>query len=282
MALKSCLSDKKTARTRSHRPQWVRCGFRTKVEHGPVKIWSSDLSRYSLLDNPRDGLYPPNLQGMAQNMSKYSRNSKTIITILPIIALLIAIPVTNVVASNQSSKNFAELVWGDGTLWSMVAPIHAPFPHPGASQGQEDFYEEAPQVPGLGFPESYQSNDCSHLGIIPGTNSTTCHHDHTLGSVPGDTGFRALWHVFLVVCGDNVVSVVYDSLNSCTSETVTGTPFPPGPTTLTLYLAKIVTIGGTPTPLTSEAAINSAVNAGLVTEIDTGVTFICPVQAYRG
>ncbi len=211
-------------------------------------------------------------------MPKYSRNSKTTIAILPIIALLIAMPVTNVVASNSSSKNFAELVWGDGTLWSMVAPP-SPIPHPGATQGQEDFYEEAPQGVGTSFPVSPQSNDCSHLGINPFLPHSDCSHDHTLGSVPGDTGFRALWHVFLVVCLNNAVSASTDH-GTCTSKTVTGTFFGDGPALL--HLASSVTIDGTPTPLTSEVAITSAFNAGLVTIIDTHVTFICPVQAFRG
>lgn len=208
------------------------------------------------------------------------QNKKTsLLVILPIIALLFALPIASVNASKQNSKNFAELVWGDGNLYSMVAPP-SPLPHPGAPQGQEDFYEEAPQVPSMGFPASYQQTDCTHLGLTPGTTNIPCFHDHTLGSVPGDPGFRALWHVFLVVCLGNQPSATAGS-SSCTAETVTGVPLG-GSSPITLNLAGSIVIDGTPTPLTSDSAINAAVGAGVVTIVDTGVTFICPVQLYSG
>jgi len=195
-----------------------------------------------------------------------------------VLALLVAIPVSAALASNSSSKNFAELVWGDGKSYSMVAPP-SPEPHPGAVQGQENFYEEAPQVPSAGFPISPQQDDCSHLGIVPGTNSVPCLHDHTLDTVPGDVGYRALWHVFLVVCLFNQPSATVGS-SSCSSETVSGTLFTGG--SVTLHLASVVVVNGTPTPLTSGPAIDAAVAAGVVTLIDTGVTFICPVQPFSG
>jgi hypothetical protein len=198
--------------------------------------------------------------------------------VLSVMAVLLAMPLGSVMASNSSSKNFAELVWGDGTLWSMVAPP-SPIPHPGASQGQEDFYEEAPQVPTAGFPVSPQSEQCDHIGIVPGTSNIPCYHDHTLGTVPGDAGFRALWHVYLVLCLNNQPSVTVGD-SSCTAESITGTLLSGG--VATLNLASSVYVHGTLTPLTSEAAINSAVSAGVVTIFDTGVTFICPVQPYSG
>ncbi len=211
-------------------------------------------------------------------MPKYQKIPRQILTLLPVIALLLALPVTNVLASNSSSKNFAELVWGDGTLWSMVAPP-SPLPHPGASQAQEDFFEEAPQAPSAGFPTSPQSDACDHLGIIPGT-STSCFHDHTLGSTPGTPGFTALWHVFLVVCLGNSPSASVGG-SSCTAGPVTGVPFG-GSSPITLNLAGSVVIDGVPTPLTSAAAVGSAEAAGVVSTIDTGVTFICPVQPFSG
>ena len=51
---------------------------------------------------------------------------------------------------------------------------------------------------------------------------------------------------------------------------------------LLVHLASVVTVGGAQTPLTSVSAIEAAESAGVVTIIDTGVTFICPVQAYKG
>lgn len=211
-------------------------------------------------------------------MSERSTKLGSITAIIFVTALLLAIPVASVVATNSSSKNFAELVWGNNAVYSMVAPP-SPIPHPGNIQGQEDFYEEAPQVASMGFPFSPQSSACEHLGIVPGTNTTGCWHDHTLGTVPGQTGFRALWHVKLVVCAGNAASSS-NSAGSCTSETVTGTLF--SGQTVTLHLAKVVTFGSTPTPLTSGPVIESAEALGIVTVIDTGTTFICPVQPFSG
>ncbi len=191
---------------------------------------------------------------------------------------LLAVEALPSFASNTSSKTFAELVWGDNTVWSMVAPP-SPTPHKGAPQAQEDFYEEAPQVPSAGLPISPQSDACEHLGFITGTNTTQCYHDHTLDTVPGDPGYRALWHVYLVVCFGNQPSFSSGS-SSCTSQARTG-QVAPG-VTVTWYLASTVVVAGTTTPLTSGSAIDAAVSAGVVTLLDTGVTFICPVQAYTG
>ncbi len=208
------------------------------------------------------------------------RSSKKIIprllAILAILAILF-LPMRGVVASNSSSHNFAELVWGNGTLWSMVAPP-SPLPHPGANQAQETFYEEAPQAAAVGFPTSPQSDACEHLGIIPGSNTTPCLHDHTITVTPGTHGgFGVLWHVFLVVCLGNAPMATVGT-SSCTSKTVSGTSFTGG--TSTLHLASTVMVSGTLTPLTSDAAVDMAKAAGIVTIIDTGVTFICPVQSF--
>ncbi len=213
---------------------------------------------------------------------KNGRSSKKIIsrlvTILAILAVLV-LPIRGVVATNSSSPNFAELVWGNGLLWSMVAPP-SPLPHPGANQAQETFYEEAPQVPSAGLPTSPQSNACEHLGIIPGSNTTPCFHDHTITVTPGTQGgFGALWHVILVVCLGNAPSATVGA-SSCTSETVSGASFGGGSSTL--HLASAVMVSGALTPLTSAAAVDAAESAGVVTEIDTGVTFICPVQPFNG
>ena len=213
---------------------------------------------------------------------KSVRSSKKMVSrllaILAILAVLV-LPMRGVVASNSSSHNFAELVWGNSTLWSMVAPP-SPLPHPGASQAQEAFYEEAPQAPDQGFPTSPQSNACEHLGIVPGSNTTPCFHDHTIAVTPGTHGgFGALWHVFIVVCLGNAPSAAVGT-SSCTSKTVSGTSFGGG--TSTLHLASAVMVSGTLTPLTSDAAVDTAKSAGIVTLIDTGVTFICPVQPFSG
>ena len=213
-------------------------------------------------------------------MKNVRSSKKTIPRLVAILAILavLALPIRGAVASNSSSNNFAELVWGNGTLWSMVAPP-SPLPHPGASQAQETFYEEAPQVPTAGFSTSPQSDACEHLGIVPGSNTTPCFHDHTIAVTPGTHGgFGALWHVFLVVCLGNAPTATVGT-SSCTSKTVTGTSFAGGATTL--HLASAVKISGALTPLTSDTEVNAANSAGIVTIIDTGVTFICPVQPFR-
>lgn len=201
-----------------------------------------------------------------------------IVAVLTLGSLLTVVALPSV-ASNTSSKNFGELVWGDGTLWSMVVP-RSPIPLPANSHSWEDLYEEAPQMPTAGFPTSPQSNACDHLGIIPGTNSTQCYHDHTIDVPPQNHGeYSAVWHVYLVVCLNNQPSYNAGS-NSCTSQTVSGIGLSGAPTTLNL--ASVVTISGTQTPLTSVSSIEAAETAGIVTIIDTGVTFVCPVQAYKG
>ncbi len=213
---------------------------------------------------------------------KNVRSSKKMISrLIPIVAILavLVLPIKGVVASNSSSNNFAELVWGNGSLWSMVTPP-SPLPHAGVSQAQETFYEEAPQLPATGFPTSPQSDACEHLGIIPGSNTTPCLHDHTIAVTPGTLGgFGALWHVFIVVCLNNALGATVGT-SSCTSTTVSGTSFMGSASTL--HLASVVKVSGTLTPLTSAAAVDAAEAAGVVSEIDTGVTFICPVQPFNG
>ncbi len=185
-------------------------------------------------------------------------------------------PLGGAVASISSSKNFAELVWGNRTSWSMLAPP-SPLPHLGATQAQQEFYEEAPQVPSVGSPISPQSDHCYHIGIIPGTNTDPCLHDRTIPVPPGDNrDFSALWHVFLAVCLGNAASATVGS-SPCTAGPVTGQLF--GTTGLTtLNLASSIVIGGTPTPLISAAAVEAAESAGIVAIIDIHVTLICPVQ----
>ena len=85
--------------------------------------------------------------------------------------------------------------------------------------------------------------------------------------------------MFLVLCPNNEPSVTVGS-SSCTAEAVSDTLFYGA--SAALNLASTVVISGTPTPLTSGPAVEAAVNAGVVTLVDTGVTFICPVQPYSG
>ncbi len=188
-------------------------------------------------------------------------------------ALILPGMTPTVQARTTSSPNFAELVWGNNQLWNMIAPP-ARFPIPANMMAHEDFYEEAPQHPGMGFPSSPQSSDCEHLGLA--STTTTCHHDHTVPIPNGNHGgFTVVWHVFLVLCVGNAASVTLGS-NSCVAETVSGTLLGGG--SVTLNLAQTVIVGGSTVPLTSDSAVEAASAAGIVTIFDSGVTFICPIQ----
>ncbi len=178
-------------------------------------------------------------------------------------------PMQTARASNLSSPFFGELVWGNNQLWQLLVPP-AQFIIPSNALAQENFYEAAPQIPTMGFPVSPQSDACEHLGIASPT--TGCFHDHIIPIPTANQGsFNVNWHVIVIVCFGNQASVTTTS-GSCTSQTVTGIGF--DGKSVTLNLAKVVTGG----PLTSVSAVETAENAGLVSEHDTGVTFICPIQ----
>jgi hypothetical protein len=175
-------------------------------------------------------------------------------------------------ADATASQHFGELVWGNSQLWALVAPP-SPLPMPSNMLSTEPFYELAPQIPSAGLPTSPQSFACEHLGIIPGTNSVPCAHDHVIPAPPGNAGaFNANWHVFLVLCSPTGVSS-----GACTPEVVSGTLFTGQQ--VSLPLAQSVTLPGTstPTPLTSVPLIQSALSSGAVIKVDTGVVFICTI-----
>ena len=103
-----------------------------------------------------------------------------------------------------------------------------------------DFYEVV-YPPGTG--KTPQCNPCDHQGngITPDD-----FHDHVLDSVPSNPGhgeFNPLWHVFVIA--------------------------PSGPSAVAAYSARL--------PLTSEAAIDHAIDDGLAVEIDTQFYFLCAV-----
>ncbi len=82
-----------------------------------------------------------------------------------------------------------------------------------------------------------------------GTGSSfTDFHDHVLDSIPAHPGhgeFNPLWHVFLIVPAD------------------------PSPAGQAAYAAML--------PMTSEAAVDAAVDSGVAQEIDTQFYFLCSV-----
>jgi len=88
-------------------------------------------------------------------------------------------------------------------------------------------------------------NPCDHPGP-PGDPRNF--HDHVLDSIPSDPGhgeFNALWHVF--------------AIRPANSSLATQTAF-----------AHLL-------PMTSEAAVDAAIAAGVAQEIDTGSYFLCSI-----
>jgi hypothetical protein len=90
-----------------------------------------------------------------------------------------------------------------------------------------------------------QCNPCDHAGdgITPDD-----FHDHVLDSIPPSPGhgeFNPLWHVLVILPADF------------------------SPATQAAYAARL--------PMTSEAAVDAAVAAGVAREIDTGGYFLCSI-----
>ena len=95
------------------------------------------------------------------------------------------------------------------------------------------------------WPAPPLCNPCDHPGPAGDPRN---YHDHVLDSIPSDPGhgeFNALWHVFAVRPANAL------------------------PATLAAYAARL--------PMTSEAAVDAAVDAGVAQEIDTGSYFLCSI-----
>ena len=91
------------------------------------------------------------------------------------------------------------------------------------------------------WPSPPLCNPCVH-------NGSAIYHDHVLDSIPSDPGhgeFNALWHV-LVVRPANAL-----------------------PATQAAYAARL--------PMTSEAAVDAAIAAGVAQEVDTHSYFLCSI-----
>ena len=91
------------------------------------------------------------------------------------------------------------------------------------------------------WPSPPLCNPCVH-------NGTAIYHDHVLDSIPSDPGhgeFNALWHVFVIRPANSL------------------------PATQVAYAARL--------PMTSEAAVDAAIAAGVAQEIDTQSYFVCSI-----
>ncbi|MDP9332469.1 MAG: hypothetical protein M3Q30_04030 [Actinomycetota bacterium] len=130
---------------------------------------------------------------------------------------------------------------GTVTINAIEVPQNAgPLAHAAA-----DFYEVAYPPDTSLWPSAPQCNPCDHAG--DGIDFTDF-HDHILDSIPSSPGhgeFNPLWHVFVVIPADL------------------------SPAGQAAYAALL--------PMTSEAAIDAAIEAGVAQEIDTHFYFLCSV-----
>jgi hypothetical protein len=88
-------------------------------------------------------------------------------------------------------------------------------------------------------------NPCDHPGV---GNDPRNYHDHVLDSIPSDPGhgeFNALWHVFAIMPANSLAA------------------------TQAAFAARL--------PMTSEAAVDAAITAGVAREVDTGSYFLCSI-----
>ena len=178
--------------------------------------------------------------------------------VIPLVAALVLFAAAPAFADMTSSPWSAELMWGNNTLWQMMAPPANA--SNAASIAPEELYIVAPQT---AVPQSPPNND--HL---PGVA-----HDHVITVPPHNQwSFNAIWHVYVVLC---TPSAIASGACTPTFETFPGSGGPGTGPTLPLAMQ----VNGQ--PLESAAAINSALAIGAIHLIDTGVVFVCPVQQVR-
>jgi len=133
-----------------------------------------------------------------------------------------------------------ELAYYNGTIVTMN---HIEIPqNPGAlAHAAADLYAVISPANHALWPAPPLCNPCVH-------NGNPIYHDHVLDSIPSDPGhgeFNALWHVFVIRPANSLAA------------------------TQAAYAARL--------PMTSEAAVNAAVAAGVAQKIDTGGYFLCSI-----
>jgi hypothetical protein len=155
----------------------------------------------------------------------------------------VAVPVSAIdalTAADVSGRPEYELAYYNGTTVTMN---HIEVPqNPGAlAHAAADLYAVIYPANHALWPSPPQCNPCVH-------NGNPIYHDHVLDSIPSDPGhgeFNALWHVFVIRPANSL------------------------PATQAAYAARL--------PMTSEAAVDAAIAAGIAQEIDTGGYFLCSI-----
>jgi hypothetical protein len=191
---------------------------------------------------------------MHQQIGKYSIRSIAI----PTVALFLIVLMLGGIHANanmSSSPWAAEVMWGNGTLWQMMAP-----PGQGSNNPAEPLYIVAPQT---STPQAPADNN--HL---PGVA-----HDHVISVPPGNRGtYNANWHVYVVLCTSAAITA-----GTCMPDWETF-PGPNGPGTgPTLPLAQSI-YGQS---ITSDSVILSGLSSGAVVLHDAGINFVCVVQQIK-
>jgi len=143
-------------------------------------------------------------------------------------------------AADASGRPAYERAYYNGTIVTMN---HIEVPqNPGAlAHAAADLYAVIYPTDHALWPSPPLCNPCVH-------NGNPIYHDHVLDSIPSDPGhgeFNALWHVFVIRPANSL------------------------PATQAAYAARL--------PMTSEAAVDAAIAAGVAQEIDTGGYFLCSI-----
>jgi len=148
--------------------------------------------------------------------------------------------VSAIAAAGVSGRPAYELAYYNGTIVTMNH-IEVPQNPAALAHAAADLYAVIYPADHALWPAPPLCNPCVH-------NGNPIFHDHVLDSIPSDPGhgeFNALWHVFLIRPANSL------------------------PATQAAYAARL--------PMTSEAAVDAAIAAGVAQEIDTGGYFLCSI-----
>jgi hypothetical protein len=142
----------------------------------------------------------------------------------------------------QGKPGYEPAYYRDETVTINAIEVHQSSGPGPLRNAAADFYEVVYPTDHSLWPGDPQCNPCDHQGN--GLDPTD-YHDHVLDSIPSSPGhgeYNALWHVYVIV-------------------PVTGHE--------AAYAARL--------PMTSEGALDDAINAGDAEEIDAQFYFICAV-----
>ena len=185
--------------------------------------------------------------GCAKTSSPTSPSSSSSSASTAVSASSVAVPgsaAATLTPSAVSGRPEYELAYYNGAIVTMN---HISVPqNPGAlAHAAADLYAVFYPANHALWPSPPLCNPCDHPGPLGDPRN---YHDHVLDSIPSDPGhgeFNALWHVFAIMPANSL------------------------PATQAAYAARL--------PMTSEAAVDAAIAAGVAREIDTGTYFLCSI-----